>query len=256
MILFVDFGNSNFKWCFSANENIGEVQFFQYSIESINSLLTSNLLSEKKIYNVENVFVCCVAQENMKSVFSSWVMTNLGQTPIYCESSDKELGVRNSYSEASKLGNDRWLTLLYVHHFYQSDVCIIDCGTAITVDVILKNGQHKGGLIAPGYSSQISALKLKTNIIDNQNFTNQKNSTLLQNDTHQSIEQGCRIMSLGFIKYVVEQLKNQYGDTMTVVITGGDSESFVKELPATWHYSRDLLFRALLFYSMQQKWVE
>jgi len=253
MNLLVDIGNSNFKWCFSDDEEINNIQGFQYTQESIISSLNTILLNEIKLTELKGIYTCCVAGATIKSIFSDWVNTTLLRPLIYFESSNKESAVTNAYSDASNLGNDRWLSLVYAHHLYQSDVCIIDCGTAITIDVILKCGQHEGGLIAPGYISQIKALELKTNIINNQKFVNQKNSSLLQNNTHQCIEQGCRVMSLGFIKDVVKQLEYQYGDTLKVVITGGDSESLASELPTKWYYNKDLLFRALLFFSAQSK---
>ncbi|MFV1982633.1 MAG: type III pantothenate kinase [Thiohalomonadales bacterium] len=253
MNLLIDIGNSNFKWCFSNGEEINNIQSFQYTQESIISLLNTKLLNEINLTELDSIYTCCVAGANIKSVFSDWVNTTLLKPLIFFESSNQEFAVKNAYSNASDLGNDRWLSLVFAHHLYQSDVCIIDCGTAITIDVVLKSGQHEGGLIAPGYLSQIKALELKTNITNNQKFVNQKNSRLLQNNTYQCIEQGCRVMSLGFIKDMVKQLKHQYSDTLKVVITGGDSESLASELPAEWYYNEDLLFRALLFFSAQSK---
>lgn len=253
MDLLVDIGNSKLKWCFSNAVEPDNIQGFRYSINMLEKLLFSNLLNDKNITNIKNIFVCCVAEEKIRLLFTNWVNTNLSKTPVYYESSDTTNGVENAYSKISDLGNDRWLALVYVHHFYQADVCIIDCGTAITIDVILKNGKHEGGLIAPGYFSQISALQKQTDIKNKREFVNQKKASLLQNNTNQCIEQGCRLMSLGFIKSVVEQLKSLYGDKLQVVITGGDSESYIPDLPAEWHYCQELMFLALQFFSNENE---
>ncbi len=252
MNLLIDIGNSNFKWSFSDGDTIDEIYGFKHSLNSLTSLLTSTLSHHEQFLNVENIYVCCVAGSELKSIFSEWLFAYLSKTAFFFESTNSAYGVQNAYDKASDLGNDRWLSLVYIHHLYNSNACIIDCGTAITIDVILKNGEHMGGLIAPGYASQISALTLKTNISTQNYFINQGNSILLQNNTHQCIEQGCRNMSIAFIKEVVTQLKQQFGDTLEVVVTGGDSESFALELPQQWHFRSDLLFHGLRFISKQK----
>ncbi|MFV2060462.1 MAG: type III pantothenate kinase [Gammaproteobacteria bacterium] len=252
MNLLVDIGNSNIKWSFSNGAELDHVQTFLYTQDTLVSLLTSNLKSDKRLPAIEKIIVCCVASEDIKSIFTTWIEKNTLKIPDYIESSYDAYGVKNAYKNVTNLGNDRWLLLLYVHHFYKTDVCVIDCGTAVTIDVVLESGQHQGGLIAPGYMSQISALQLKTNIINNHQYVNQKKIPLLQNDTDLCIEQGCRQMLLGFIKTVVSQLKQQYGDTLQVVLTGGDSNSLASDLPSEWHYEPELLFYGLLFYSKQK----
>jgi len=252
MNLLVDFGNSCLKWCLSNENEMGNIQRFQYSEESIEVLLTTNLLSDLDLSGLDNIIVCCVASLSMKSRFYDWAEDNLLKTPIFVESANEMLGVKNAYKIASKLGNDRWLSILFVHQVHQMPVCVIDCGTAITIDVVLESGQHAGGLIAPGYMAQIAALDQKTNIIENHHFDNQRKNSLLQNNTELCVEQGCRLMSLGFLKDVVNKLTLQYGDSLKVIITGGDSENFVSDLPADWHYQPDLLFRGLQFFSTQK----
>ncbi len=245
MNLLVDIGNSNIKWCFSSQNNLSEVQSYQYSNESLERLLLSNLLNDQRCSNIIEVYICSVAGVKINSLFSSWLASNVLASVFYFESSAQQFGVQNAYSEVSNLGNDRWLALIYVHQFYQSDACVIDCGTAITIDVVLKNGRHEGGLIAPGYTSQIDAINLKTNIDTIKEFVNQRKPTILQNNTHDCIETGCRLMSLGFIKNTVAQLTSQFGDTLKVVLTGGDAESLALDLPPEWLYNQNLIFDGL-----------
>jgi len=248
MILLIEIGNSNFKWCFRDGETLSEVHQFNYNIDSLDELFL-HLLNEVKQFTIEKIFICCVAPELIKSQFTNWLKLNSLPLATFFESSENEMGVLNCYKEVKLLGNDRWLSLVYVYNVYQTDVCVIDCGTAITVDLVLKNGQHKGGLIAPGFLSQISALKLNTDIIDQQKFVNQATTPLLQNNTHLCIEQGCRRMSLGFLKESVGILKQQYGENLKIVITGGDSESLISELPNNWHHCPNLLFLGLNYWA-------
>ena len=48
--------------------------------------------------------------------------------------------------------------MLGVHGLYDGDMCVIDCGTAVTLDVITSAGEHRGGAITPGLAAMRGAL--------------------------------------------------------------------------------------------------
>ena len=59
-------------------------------------------------------------------------------------------GVRNGYHDFSQLGVDRWLALIGARRQRRTpNLLVVDAGTALTVDLLLK-GDHQGGLITPG----------------------------------------------------------------------------------------------------------
>ncbi len=57
-------------------------------------------------------------------------------------------GVRVAYPG---LGVDRWLAMLAANHQdKQTDKIVVSCGTAITLDMLNRDGEHLGGYIVPG----------------------------------------------------------------------------------------------------------
>ncbi len=61
------------------------------------------------------------------------------------------MGITNGYNDPSKLGIDRWLAILgAATQFKGQNLCVFNCGTAITMDIVTANGEHQGGLIFPG----------------------------------------------------------------------------------------------------------
>ena len=59
-------------------------------------------------------------------------------------------GVRNGYHDFSQLGVDRWLALIGARRQRRTpNLLVVDAGTALTVDLLLKDA-HQGGLITPG----------------------------------------------------------------------------------------------------------
>src|SRR5690606_2659551 len=71
--------------------------------------------------------------------------------PIEAVSARPEgFGVINAYAAPERLGADRWLALIAARRIEPGAVCVVDCGTAITIDVMHADGVHLGGLIMPG----------------------------------------------------------------------------------------------------------
>lgn len=59
--------------------------------------------------------------------------------------------LRNGYRDWRQLGVDRWLALRAAHASAPGEAaCIVDAGTAVTVDSLAPGGCHLGGLILPG----------------------------------------------------------------------------------------------------------
>jgi type III pantothenate kinase len=54
------------------------------------------------------------------------------------------LGVRNAYPKHNKLGVDRWLAMLAAYHYYNAPVCIVSCGSALTLDIVDSQGSVNG----------------------------------------------------------------------------------------------------------------
>ena len=56
----------------------------------------------------------------------------------------------NSYQDPARMGVDRWLAMIGAELDTAGAFCVIDAGTALTVDLVAADGHHRGGWIAPG----------------------------------------------------------------------------------------------------------
>ena len=70
--------------------------------------------------------------------------------------------VRNGYKETQQLGVDRWLAILAAYERVAGAVCVVDAGTATTVDLVAADGVHLGGYILPGVDLMLESLKQAT----------------------------------------------------------------------------------------------
>jgi len=76
-------------------------------------------------------------------------------------------GVRNGYRNPGQLGIDRWLALCAAYAAHPGvAACVVDAGTATTLDVVTADGLHQGGLILPGLDLMEASLRRRTGDLD------------------------------------------------------------------------------------------
>lgn len=87
-----------------------------------------------------------------------------GVLPEFARSTAVSAGVLNGYEVPASLGADRWMALLAAYSDCEAACCVVDAGTAITLDVVAEAGRHEGGYIVPGISLQRRKLEESTSI--------------------------------------------------------------------------------------------
>jgi type III pantothenate kinase len=119
---------------------------------------------------------------------------------------------------------DRWLAMLAAWNLLRGPVCVIDCGTALTVDALDANGQHLGGLIVPGLGMMRDSLLEGTDGIAYDSSAGEESSdSLLAHSTRSGVEVGSLYALLAFIDRVMTDLQQELGDEMQCILTGGDA---------------------------------
>ncbi len=96
---------------------------------------------------IDVAYVASVAPPALRGRFLEFLAMRCGLIQIArtCKSCR---GLHVAYDDPSQLGVDRFLSMLY---FAGSDRAqlLVSVGTALTVDLLLPGGEHRGGLIAP-----------------------------------------------------------------------------------------------------------
>ena len=147
-------------------------------------------------------------------------------------------GVYNAYQQPEKLGVDRWLALVAVRNHYQLPACIVDCGTAITVDLIDADGKHQGGLISPGLTLMKKSLAAGTEALQ---FHETNYDFGPANFTEAAIYSGTLAAAVGLIEHVLTKQSN----AMQLILTGGDAEIIATQLAIKPIIDADLVLRGL-----------
>jgi type III pantothenate kinase len=187
---------------------------------------------------VSNVAGCEVADQLVRWVDKKWHIK-----PEFAVVTKSALGVINAYTEVTRLGIDRWLAIISAWNKYRVAACIVDCGTAVTIDGLNHDGRHLGGLIIPGVAMMQQSLSESTAAIPY--IRNLKTTTGLACNTEQAVVTGCTIAIVALIEHVLQDMESKYGGELKCVITGGDSETFMPLLAEKFVYEPHLVLEGL-----------
>jgi type III pantothenate kinase len=135
---------------------------------------------------------------------------------------DVDSGIKNLYKNPKQVGSDRLVNARAAYELYGGGCIVVDFGTAITIDIVNKEKQYIGGVIAPGPGISLWALYEKTALLPKVNIRKPKG--ILGRETKESMIIGIVHGFSSLCDGVVARLKKQYCKNAKVIITGGFSE--------------------------------
>ncbi len=215
--LLVDIGNTNLKWCLLEGNGMTSISAVPHLQRQFADLAAEHWASIPK---PSAVVVSNVAAEELGVALSNWVRDHWGIESRFAQAVTKAFGVINGYRYPEQLGDDRWLTLIAVHREIEGPVCIVDCGTAITVDIIQGDGIHLGGLILPGIDLMRHVLLERTHI---PRVTDSDEYLGLGVDTETAVVSASVNAAVALIEKVVRDSAGRLQTPLTLVMTGSDA---------------------------------
>lgn len=246
MKLLIDIGNSCIKWTTLESGRFTESHRFDRKKTGLKTLFTQQW---KELTDIDSIFVSNVAGDKIVEQLTEWTEKKWQLTPKFISSEQKRFGVTNGYEQADMLGVDRWLALIAARQHARQATCIIDCGTAITIDVVTKHGAHQGGMILPGITLMRDALITQTNNI-NEVMEETAFKTLATN-TQSAVQAGTLYMVTASLERMVDDLNEQFNNRIRFIITGGDAELLIPLLPSFIAHYPDIVLKGLGYYARQ-----
>ena len=159
MKLLVDIGNTRVKWACGDNITLFNHGGFTCTQDTLPERLAHNW---RAMVQPERVYIASVADAQTTATVWEYVRAAWSLEPRLAVAEKERAGLTNAYADVTAMGVDRWLAMLAAWNRYGRPVCVIDCGTAVTVDVILEHGRHAGGFILPGMALTAAALVRET----------------------------------------------------------------------------------------------
>jgi len=238
VILELDCGNTRVKWRVR-NDKIVMMRGIFLTHDGFNAVTSRELAS----LHIKRVLIGSVLGDYYTRKLASWAIAYLGVNPEFAVSEPHCNGVVNGYQQPEKLGVDRWLAILAAKSKTSFSSVIVDCGSAITVDLVTSQGEHLGGYIAPGLSLMRESLSTKTTAIKLGQIGYPENNFPGRN-TVAAIKSAELAMVAGLVDHAKSVLHNYEKDDASLLVTGGDGEWLVAMLK-NGVYEEDLVLDGL-----------
>jgi type III pantothenate kinase len=246
-ILLIDIGNTNLKWAWLADGRLCAVTAQSYRERVLKDLCEQNWRQQTA---PDRVLVANVAAEELEAELREWIYTGWGLEPEFFRSSARALGVVSAYTDPEQLGVDRWLALIAARHRMALPVCIVDCGTAITLDVLDVSGHHRGGLILPGFNL------MRQSLLDNTwipRATSPEALGLFARDTANAVLSAGVHAAAALVERMLEKSASELGRRPQLVLTGSDAPRLRSVLNDACLVEPDLVMQGLAVAAMEWK---
>lgn len=236
--LLVDMGNTRLKWAHlpAAEAQTGGV--FVHRDADLAALLTQ---AWSGLPVPDRLLVACVASVGKKQAFLDWIQQHWGCRVDFLSSPAQGNGVSNRYAQAQQLGSDRWAALVAARARTTAPVCVVNCGSAVTIDVLDQHGQHQGGLILPGLRAMLDALMTSTNLPAIESLPVQPVKTLA--DASQDAMVAGAVLAI--VAVIEKTLASMPGDAPVCLLAGGDAPLISVNLSVAHQVQADLVLQGL-----------
>ncbi len=129
------------------------------------------------------------------------------------------LGAKALVDRPEEVGADRLVNTVAAHDRFKGPLVVVDFGTATTFDVVDKDGNYCGGVIAPGINLSLTALHMAAAKLPS--VTIQRTDRVIGKHTVACMQSGLFWGYIGLVEGLVTRIKQEFGAPMAVVATGG-----------------------------------
>lgn len=239
MILDLDVGNTLTKWrskSWHSNEILARGAVWTQTSWELADAFPD--LAQVQALRISNV----AGQEVLDTIAG---LAENYQIPIYIAHSSARFGrVMSGYQQPERLGVDRWLVTLAGFQALQG-CCVVDCGSAITIDFVDHTGKHLGGYITPGIRLMKQSLKLGTRNVPIGAEQNPARLSLPGCNTIDAVNHGIFVAVSAQINACYQRFCNQYQTRWPLVLTGGDASLVSQGLDAQAILWPDMVYAGL-----------
>jgi type III pantothenate kinase len=241
MILLIDIGNSRVKWTTFSEGKLG-VQ----GAAAHGSWGEPDWRREIERSGATRVLAASVATPARNALLTTACQRSIGRPPEFVTSTAAAAGVRNGYSIPAQLGVDRWLAVIGAFHRHAAACCVVDAGTAMTIDAVDGAGQHLGGFIVPGPRLMVDSLLIGTSdLADRWSWDSAPDRTRFPGNTRDAIEHGCLKALAALVETALRQIEVRASQPPRLVLTGGAAPVLIPWLPQPPDFVTDLVLQGL-----------
>ena len=245
MNLLLDVGNTRIKWAihsgsltetFIASGDVVHAGRIAAALTELPAAIRASLGSGNKI---SRAFIVNVMGSELRRLFTDLLMREFHLEARFAVTESQCLGLTNGYADESHLGVDRWVGMLGAMAEGPVSFCVVDAGTAVTIDFVVSGTSHTGGLILPGLALMRNALFAATGDIEE--FSFRGNVAQADDLLGRSTDSAVRFGAVQAVVGAVERILNRQKQPVRLVVTGGDAKVLLPHLAGYSPEHRPLL---------------
>jgi type III pantothenate kinase len=254
MLLAVDIGNTNITFGVFEGEELHATWRMATSVNQMAdeyAALLLNLLHYQGLdpSDIKEIALCCVVPP-LVATFEELFQRYFHISPLVVEPGIKT-GVRIRQDNPREVGPDRIANAAAAHHLYGGPVIITDLGTATTFDVVSKEGDHLGGVIATGIGTAAEALYTRAAALPRVELVHPKKA--IGTNTIAAMQSGLIFGYVGLVEGIVARIQRELEEKARVVATGGYAELIARETSVIDRVNPDITLIGLrLIYQMNK----
>ena len=151
-------------------------------------------------------------------------------TPIMVGAPGVALGCKALVDRPDEVGADRLINTVAAHERYKKPLIVVDFGTATTFDVVDRDGNYCGGVIAPGINLSLRALHMAAAKLPSIHI--ERPRQVIGKGTIPAMQSGVFWGYVGLVEGLVGRIRAEWGSEMGVIATGGLAPLFEGSIPA------------------------
>lgn len=236
--LLFDLGNTRWKVAPWRDGEIGTVLSGAHSGQPL-----PNDVFELIAGDLDEAYVASVAAADVTDPLLAVLEHDLGMRVHQVTATQAMPNLRSGYRRPEQLGVDRLMAMVAARAATTAPLCVIDAGTAVTLDFVAADGRHLGGFILPGVRMFRDCLLANTSIPRDARVTD---GDVLGRDTPTAVALGARYAVSGIVETFLSGSRALFGaQRADIVVGGGDAAAFVDLLPARCITLEHLVLRGL-----------
>lgn len=224
MLLVADIGNTSVTlgaykdnelidtWRLSSNKEQSEDEY---------GVLLSNLIKNKNLNGKFTAAIIASVVLPLTETFKTAIEQYL-HIPVVVVSSKIKLNICFDVDNPRKVGCDRIANACAAYNQYNGPVVVVDFGTATTFDIVSKEGNFIGGIIAPGIAISAESLSSFTNLLPKIKIM--ASPSVIGRNTIDNMLSGLVRGHAAMIDGLIVDIEEELNMPVTTVATGGYSQ--------------------------------
>jgi type III pantothenate kinase len=230
----LDVGNSSAKWRLVRGDHV--IERGNYRSGDAGALAALLDCSDRP----DDIWISSVAAPAAEQELDRLLIDRWGIQPWFARTQACAGSLQNSYADPGRMGVDRWLAMLGARRRVSGRLCVIDAGSALTIDIVSTDGRHEGGYIIPGAALMERALLLDT---DRVRFDEAVDFALSPGtSTAEAVRHGIALAQAGAVVMALDQAG---AEPVALLYCGGAGERLMQMVGRGGDWVPDLVFEGL-----------